>query len=125
MAASTEDFGLGPLWIITLSSDILSRCGINRIHMVDLESNIQMWRALSTKPLLFSRSCAHTEPQAHRSCMLVSGEKMSHPVSGSGRGLQPQDMLVFKCFNKKNQIFEAIELCGKYLKEFQKTSLYP
>lgn len=64
--------------------------------MVDLESNIQMWRALSTEPLVLNRSCAHAEAQAHRSCTLVSGEKMSHPVSGSGRGLQPQDMLVFK-----------------------------
>lgn len=44
------DFGLGSLQIITLSSGILSQRGVNRIHMVDLESNIQMWRALGTKP---------------------------------------------------------------------------
>lgn len=121
MAASAGDFGLGPLQIITLSSDILCQCGINRIHMVDLESNIQMWRAPGTKPPAFNRSCAHAEAQASRSCVLVSSEKASHPVSGSGRGLQPQDIL--KCFNKKNQIFEAMELYGKYSKEFQKTTL--
>lgn len=86
--------------------------------MVDLESNIQMWRALGTKPRVFNRSCAHAEAQDSRSCLLVDVEKASHAVSGDGRGLQPQDILIFKCFNKKNQIFEATELYGKYLKDF-------
>ena len=83
--------------------------------MVDLESNIQMWRALGTKPPVFNRSGAHAEAQASGSCVLVSSEKASHPVSGSGRGSQPQDVLIFKCFSKNNQIFEATELYGKYL----------
>lgn len=125
MAALLGDFGLGPLWIITLSSDILSQCGINRIHMVDLESNIQMWRALDTKPLVFNRVCVYAEAQASGSCVLVRGEKVSHPVSGNGKGLHSQDTLIFKCFNKKNQIFEAREMYGKYLKGFQKASLSP
>lgn len=92
--------------------------------MVDLEFNIQMWRALGTKPPVFNRSYAHAEAQASRFCALVSAKKASHPVSGSGRDLQHQDILIFKCFSKKNQIFEASELYGKYLKEFQKTSLF-
>lgn len=60
--------------------------------MVDLEFNIQMWRALGTKPPVFNRSYAHAEAQASRSCALVSAKKASHPVSGSGRDLQHQDI---------------------------------
>lgn len=54
--------------------------------------------------------------------MLVSGEKVSHSVSDSGRGVELQDILIFKHFNRKNQMHEATEPYGKYLKEFQRTS---
>lgn len=44
--------------------------------------------------------------------MLVSSEKGSHSDSDSGRGLEPQNTLVLKHFNKKNQIHKVAEHMG-------------
>lgn len=56
--------------------------------------------------------------------MLVSGEKGSHSVSDSRRGLELRDILIFKEeeSNKKNQMHEETEPYGKYLNEFQRNS---